>query len=401
MPSTGSLLRRPRVAATLHVALPLLFVVLACNRESGQGAVAGRAAGAAERRPGSPSQPAIPVAVARASKGSIASTYTTTATLGPEKEAEILARVSGVAKRLACEEGDRVKAGSDLLIIENDEYRLRLAQAEANTANLAARYERMKGMLEKNLVSAEEFEALKNELKRAEADEGLARLDLSYTRVTAPFTGRVVTRLVDVGQNISVGTPLLVLADFDPLLARVHVPSKEFKQLKPDQAVELVLDSSQVRLEGRIKLVSPIIDPASGTIKVTVEIPEYPPETRPGDFAEVRIVTERRSDATLVPRIAVITDRGDQVVYAVLPDSTAERRVVEVGFQDDENIEILAGVEPDEEVVVKGQRSLKHGVPIKILEDHTEPLSGSDPGDGGQGQAQGGTRRPRGRRPGH
>jgi membrane fusion protein (multidrug efflux system) len=373
--------------------------MLACSREASDGSApaGGRAAGAAERRPGAPSQPAIPVAVAPAVTGSIASYYTATATLGPEKEAEILARVSGVAKRLGCEEGDRVKEGSDLLVIDNDEYRLRLAQAEANTANLAARHERMKGMLAKNLVSAEEFEALKNELKRAEADEGLSRLDLSYTRVTAPFTGHVVSRLVDVGQNISVGTPLFVLADFEPLLARVHVPSKEFKRLKPDQTVQLVLDSSRARLEGRIKLVSPVIDPASGTIKVTVEVPEYPPETRPGDFAEVRIMTERRTDTTLVPRIAVVTDRGDQVVYAVAPDSTAERRVVEVGFEDDEQIEILAGVEPGDEVVVKGQRSLKNGVPIKILDDRIERLSDTDPA---AEQGQGAGRRPRGGRGG-
>jgi membrane fusion protein (multidrug efflux system) len=201
----------------------------------------------------------------------------------------------------------------------------------------------------------------------------------------------VVSRLVDIGQNISVGTPLLILADFDPLLARIHVPAKEFKKLKPDQTVELVLDSNQTRLAGRIKLVSPTIDPASGTIKITVEIPEYPPETRPGDFAEVRIVTERRHGSTLVPKIAVVTDRGDQVVY-VAADSTAERRVVEVGFQDDDHAEILSGLDAGEQVVVKGQRTLKHGAPIKILEDdmpEPEPQGASPRGRRGGGRRRG------------
>ncbi len=318
------------------------------------------------------SQPPIPVAVEDAFVGSISSYYTATATLEAEKEAEILARVNGVIQSIQSEEGDYVKTGGDLLSIENDEYRLRLAQADANTSKLRDRNHRLKEMMEQNLVSREEYDQVKNDLIAAEAAEDLARLDLSYTRVTAPFSGRVVRRLVDVGQNVSVGTPLFGLSDFDPLLARVHVPSKEFKKLKPDQPVNLVLDSDQSSLQGLIKLVSPVIDPATGTIKVTVEIKEYPANTRPGDFAEIRIVTEKRAGTTLVPKIAVFTDRGDQIVY-IEADSTAERRVVEVGFQDDTNIEILSGVQAGERVVVKGQRSLKHGAALKIM-DTTAPV---------------------------
>jgi membrane fusion protein (multidrug efflux system) len=186
-----------------------------------------------------------------------------------------------------------------------------------------------------------------------------------------------------VGQNVSASTALFVVSDFDPLLAVVHVPSKEFKKLQPNQPVQLVLDSNKARLEGRIKLVSPVIDPASGTIKITIEIPSYPQGTRPGDFAEVRIVTERHESSTIIPKIAVFTDRGDQVVY-VAADTTAERRVVELGFQDDINAEILSGVQNGEQVVVKGQRSLKHGSAIKVLSG--EAAASNAPGSGAAGK---------------
>ena len=302
--------------------------------------------------------------------GDIASYYTTTATLTAEKQAEILARANGVALALGCEEGDWVRKGHILLRIEDAEYRLRLVEAEARTSSLKDRHDRLKDMWEQQLVSPEEFEGVRNDLRAAEAAEGLARLNLSYTTVTAPFNGRVVSRQVDVGQNITTGLALFVVSDFDPLLAIVHVPSKEFKKLKADQQVQITLDSNDQRLEGRIKLVSPVIDPSSGTIKVTVEIREYPDDTRPGDFAEVSIVTETRSGATLVPKIAVFTDRGDQVVY-VAADSTAERRVVEVGFEDSHHAQILSGVSEGERVVIKGQRSLKHGAAIKILTEGT------------------------------
>jgi len=139
--------------------------------------------------------------------------------------------------------------------------------------------------------------------------------------------------------------------------------------LRPDQPVDLALESSGVKMRGRIKLVSPTIDPSSGTIKVTVEIDDYPDGVRPGDFAQVKIVTEQRARATLVPKIALVNDRGEQVVYVSQADSTAERRVVEVGFQDDLNAEIVKGVSEGDRVVVKGQRSLKNGSAIKVIDD--------------------------------
>jgi membrane fusion protein (multidrug efflux system) len=227
-------------------------------------------------------------------------------------------------------------------------------------------------MREQELVSPEEYETVVNDLSAAKAAEGMAQLNLSYTRVTAPFAGRVVTRRVNVGQTVSVGTPLFTLSDFTPLLARVHVPAKEFNKLEPDQPVDLTLESNGTKLRGRIKLVSPTIDPSSGTIKVTVEINDYPAGVRPGDFAQVSIVTEQRHGSTLVPKIALVNDRGEQVVYVAQADTTAERRVVEVGFQDDANAEILGGVSVGEHIVIKGQRSLKHGSAIKILAETTQ-----------------------------
>jgi membrane fusion protein (multidrug efflux system) len=323
------------------------------------------------------------VAVAAAATGSIASYYTATATLAADKEAAMLSRVSGVVQKLLCEEGDNVGEGQELLLIDNDEYRFRLEQAEADRKELETRMERMQKMRDQDMVSAEEYETVANDLAAAKAAEGMARLTLSYTRVSAPFAGRVVTRSVDPGQTVNVGTPLFVLADFKPLLARVHVPSKEFNQLKPDQPVDLVLESSGTKLKGRIRLVSPTIDPTSGTIKVTVEINDYPAGVRPGDFAQVSIVTEQRNQSTLVPKIALVNDRGEQVVFVSQADTTAERRVVEVGFQDDQNAEILAGVAVGDRVVVKGQRSLKNGAAIKVLDGANASQAGDTAAAGG------------------
>ncbi len=317
------------------------------------------------------SQQAIPVAVATVGSGSISSYYRATATLEAEKQAQVLARVTGVVQTLLAEEGDAVNAGDPLLRIENAEYRFRVEQTAAATANLRSRYERLEKMVAEELATEEEIQAARSDLASAEADEGLALLSYSYTTVSAPFSGLVTERLVDVGQNISNGDPLFVMADFEPLLAKVHVPSREFKRLQKDQAVELVLDSNGLRLTGHIKLISPIIDPTSGTIKITVEVANYPEGTRPGEFAQVHIVTEKRDGSTLAPRGAVLTDKGESVVYVPIEKDdqlTAERRIVETGFTDDDHVQILSGLQPGDTVVVKGQRSLKQGSPLKILE---------------------------------
>ena len=354
---------------SVWVALALLAVVSTGCHKGGGGA--GQAAGGAPGgAPGAaPQQPPVPVAVSVAEVGPIASYYTATATLAAEREATLTARVSGVVQRLSCEEGDVVSEGAELLRLDNAEYQFRLDQAQAARADLQSRYDRLTQMKERELVSPEEFEKVSNDLAAAKAAEGMASLNLSYTRVTAPFSGRIVTRSVDVGQTVNPGAALFVLSDFKPLLARVHVPSKEFNKLRPDQPVDLVLESSAVKLRGRIKLVSPTIDPSSGTIKVTVEISDYPDGVRPGDFAQVKIVTEQRNGSTLVPKIALVNDRGEQVLFISQADSTAERRVVEVGFEDDMNAEITQGLKAGERVIVKGQRSLKHGSAIKVIDD--------------------------------
>ncbi|MBD3221024.1 efflux RND transporter periplasmic adaptor subunit [bacterium] len=377
--------RHTRIARPLVALTFLLAGLLAAGCGEDAQTAGGKAGGpGAGRGPGGrPDLPPAPVALAEISRGPIASYYRATASLEAEKTVEVAARVEGLVGELLAEEGDRVTAGQTLLVIDNPALTYRLEQAAAQTAQLRSAYERLEQMHAEDLASAEELEVARAAYDDAAATEGLARLDVEYTRVAAPFDGVVTRRLVDVGQTLTVGQALFELADVTPLRARVHVPSRQFRELAIDQSVELVLDSDGTVLIGTITLISPIIDATSGTIKVTVELPEYPVGTRPGDFAEVRIVTEMRDRAVLVPRTAVVTEKGESFIYVATPGEdgagpVATRRLVEVGFTDDDHAQLLSGGEPGEHVVVKGQRSLAPGQPLRVLEGPGAGSAGTD-----------------------
>jgi membrane fusion protein (multidrug efflux system) len=316
---------------------------------------------------GRPQLPTMSVAVEPAARGDIATYYRATASLDPDKRADVLARVSGVIESIVAEEGDEVGMGEILLHIEDDEYRYRATVARVDLEKQDSRLTRAQTIFAQGLSSAEDFDAIRTDKASAEANLDLAELELSYTEVRAPFAGQVVRRYVDQGQTVSNGTPLFALADMRRLLARVFIPAKEFRSIRPDQPVRLVVSSTGDRLEGRIDLVNPLVDPESGTIKVTVEVRDYPPTTRPGDFVEVSIVTDRHTDTLLVPRAAVITEQGQRSVF-VVDGATAHQRPVTVGFEDDTHAEIVAGVEPGELVVTQGQRTLREGQPVSVLD---------------------------------
>jgi membrane fusion protein (multidrug efflux system) len=359
--------RRLSRAAAATSLLALLVLDAACG--GGDGSGAGQGGGNGGREAGQGDSPTH-VAVVTVSRGTVVSRYTTTATLEAKNRAAVQARAAGPIEKLLVEEGDTVQEGQVLLHLEDTQARIRLQKASIALRQETTMFERQKASLNKEVITQAEYDLAQTGMEAAQAERELAEEELSFTRVRAPFAGRIVSRTVDLGQSVSVGDELFSLANFNPLLARVHVPGKEIGTLRIGQVVSIVLDSNKQPLIGHVDLISPVIDPTTGTIKVTVKIDAYPEGTRPGDFAHVTIVTEKHEEVLRVPNIAMFEDRGDQIVY-VAADSVAARRVVVPGFIDDLYTEITTGLVDGEQVIVKGHRSLRDAAPIIVLEGDT------------------------------
>lgn len=343
--------------------LIVLCVLVSCSQQEE------KSQAAASPEPKGPS--AVPIAVAHVEVGQAQNRYVTTTTLEAESRADLRSRTTGTVEELLVEEGQLVKEGQILLVLEDDDLKLREASAQIELDRVQMEYARLKRMHDAGVLAPQEYETIQIDLKKAKADLEAARLQLSYTRVRAPFSGQVVRRMVDLGAHVTGGDLLFVMMDVDPLLARVFIPANRLGGVAAGQKVDMTVDSTAEMLHGTISLVSPIVDPETGTVKVTAELDNAPDRVRPGDFAEVRVVTDSRENALLVPSIAVFEEQGKKILY-VAADGTASRRVVEVGFIDEGYTEILGGIQAQDLIVVKGQRNLRDEVPVEILEGPPE-----------------------------
>jgi membrane fusion protein, multidrug efflux system len=309
----------------------------------------------------------VPVEAVTARQDAIEAFYSSTATLEADGEAEVVPRVGGRITALAVEEGDMVAAGDVLARIDDDRLKLEVARAEADLRRLRQDFERQREMHERDMISTEAIERLQYQFEAQQAAVELARLELSYTAIEAPIDGIVSERMIKVGNMVSTSEPAFRVTALDPLIATLHVPERELARLAPGQAAVLRADALQgERFVGVIDRISPVVDPASGTFRVTVELSDSSGQLRPGMFGRFDIVYDRREQAVLVPVESVLIEDGEASVF-VVADGEAWRRSVEVGYRNNGDYEIVTGIEPGESVVITGQASLKSGARVQVL----------------------------------
>jgi membrane fusion protein (multidrug efflux system) len=285
-----------------------------------------------------------------------------------------------VVKEILVEEGNYVNANSVLAKLDDEKLSVQLEQAEANFKRLESEYERAKQLFGASLISAQEFQRSEYEYQNEKASYDLCRLNLEYTSIRTPISGVVAERRVKVGNMVLANQPAFRVTDLDPLQAPLYVPERQIGKLQVGHVARITVDAiKDAEFEGRVERISPVVDPSTGTVKVTVEVRDATRRLKPGMFARVSIIHDVHTGATLVPRDAIMAEDNESAVF-LIKDSVAYRQVVETGYVNTTHIEVTAGVRAGDTVATAGKASLKDSTKVDIVSDGATPVAGSAAG---------------------
>jgi len=314
------------------------------------------------------------VEAATVARGDVAAYYSGTATLEAEDQAVVVSQITGVVLEISAEEGDFVEAGQVLARVETDRYRLEVEKAEAALKRLQTDFQRRKELFEKQLVSADDFEGVSAELQAQQAAYDLARLDLEHTQIRAPISGYVSERAVRPGNLVTVHDPVFRITSYNPLLAVLHVPERELSVLRKGLEVAVTLDAwPGETFSGEIIRISPVVDPATGTFRVTAQVRDRDDMLKPGLFGRLEVLYDLRRDVPVIPRSAVITEDERNHVFVIAEDGSASRRDIRLGYERAGLIEVRDGVAAGERVVTAGKGSLSDGVRVEVIDTARQP----------------------------
>lgn len=335
--------------------------------------------GNAERDDDAPA--AIPVEIATATRGDIFAVYSGTAPIEAFADATVIAKVGGEVREIFVEEGDEVKTGDILARLDGDRLRLELEQAGAKLRKLERDFERNVDLRDRGLISAGDFEKIQYEMEALRASYELAALEVAYTEIRAPIDGVISERFIKLGNTIDVNAPTFHVTSLEPLISYLHVPEREYRTLDPGQEASIVVDAlAGEEFTAIVARVSPVVDPATGTFKISIEVSDPSRRLKPGMFGRIDVVYDMHEDAMQIPRSAIVEQSGQPAVY-VIADKVAQRRPIRTGYADGSRIEVLEGLDESETFVVVGQTSLKHGSRVSIINsaESGNLAAGSDP----------------------
>ncbi|WP_395374943.1 efflux RND transporter periplasmic adaptor subunit [Marinicella sp. W31] len=311
----------------------------------------------------------INVETTQVGMGEAIAVYRSTAILEADRQATITTKSSGIILQLLAEEGDVVKEGDVVLVLESDEQRLRVQSARANYEKSQNQLERAELLLKKGISNTEAVDNLRFETKALKASLDQAVMDLSFTKVKAPFGGIISKRLVKIGNLVSQNTPVFEIMDPMSLQAKIDVPEHHWVRIRKDLPVRFLFDAipDQI-LEGTVERRSPAIDAATGTFKVTVVIDNEDQMLRPGLFAKADIIYDQKQDVLLLDKEAVITEDSQSYVYLAIEDDKVEKRIVQLGYEMTDAFEITDGLDQGLTVVTTGKNNLTPDALIEIVD---------------------------------
>ncbi|WP_394828078.1 efflux RND transporter periplasmic adaptor subunit [Pendulispora albinea] len=362
----------------VHVALVFLLACAACKKE--EPAAVKSASGGPPR--GARGAAAFAVDVMPVESKKVDYIVQAPGTLEAFERVEVTARVAGTVDKVAFTDGQNVKKGDTLVIIDSERYQLAVNSAKAALEKVQASQRDIEAMVARRqgasdahpgLIPGEELETYKTKTLTAKADTAVAtealkvaQLNLRDAYVRAPIEGTIQTRTVETGQYVNTGYLMATLLRADPLLLRFSVEPEHAPRLKSGMVVNFTIRETQNEYKAKISLVAGAADPTTHTVAVTAQVDADSKRywLRPGSFCDVTIDVGARRDAPVIPRAATrATDHG-YVVY-VIEGNAAVEKVVTLGMNTKDGwVEIRNGLAAGELLVVRGVESMSNGARV-------------------------------------
>jgi len=383
-----------------------------------QGGAAGGAGGRGGGFGGGGRGPAGPmtVEVATAQRGSVMQQLVVVGNLVGDATVAVVPRAAGRLQDVSVRLGDRVSRGQRIAKIEDFELqeqvkqqeaalevsRATIRQREADLQLAETNAERSRSLFARQLLPKQTLDDTESryqsavaqlDLARAQNTQSTARLDelrinLANTVIVSPVNGFVARRAVDPGAFVGQNAPVVDVVDIGRVRLVANIVERDLDQLRTGDDTMVEVDAFPGEtFVGRIARIAPVLDPATRTASIEIEIPNPGFRLKPGMYARVTVTTDERKDALVVPANAVIDLGGRRGVFLAAENDTVSFRPVSVGIDQDRQIEILQGLTEGDRVVTVGAAALREGDRVLIAGSAAGRNGDDAPGDDGPSRA--------------
>jgi len=313
------------------------------------------------------------------------STLSAIGTVTADNGVVVSADLPGVVRRIAFESGGRVEAGEVLLELDTrqEEAQLRAAEARLDLARL--NFERLRGLLEEGIASRADYDAAEAAKSETEASVGESRATIERKTIRAPFAGVLGIRQASLGQYLNAGDPIVPLQSLHRLHVDFSVPQQELRHLRVGGQVQVTTESRPpVETSGRITALDSVVDEATRNVRVRATLANPGLRLRPGMFVVSRVILDERQDLLALPASAIsYAPYGDSVFVVEemkdprgRPYRGVRQQFVKLGGSRGDQVAVLSGIEPGEEVVSSGAFKLRNGAAV-LVDNDIQP--GNDP----------------------
>jgi RND family efflux transporter MFP subunit len=284
-------------------------------------------------------------------------------TVRPKLRSVIEAKVSGRVERMLVAPGQAVKAGDLLVQLNAAEIQARYEQARAVREQADREFKRKESLYKDKTISQAEFDIADSQLRVADAAVKEAETLLGYIKVAAPFDGLITAKRADVGDLAAPGKPLLEMEDPTTLRLEADVPEALMGKISLGDRLAVRVPAINAALEGQISEIAPVADANSRTFPVKLDLPTTT-GLRSGQFGRLAVPVAE-VNAIRVPTSAVVL-RGQMELAFVVANGKARMRLVKTGKHLENEVEIVAGLNPGEQIVVENAAQLLDDQPVEI-----------------------------------